>query len=159
MAGGGIGVDYTLRNLPRMLPGLLLCLLFGWLALQWDATVHNWEKEYKEAGVGLNALKDGKATADFSAYKQAKDDTYKAALGQFEKRTGKEKALQTLCLEESTYESVVTSGTIPTRLKFGNLMIQIQMTYVAVLLLLGMLIRNTIGLAASSRPAPSPPGP
>ncbi len=148
MAGGGIGVDYTLRNLPRMLPGLLLCLLFGWLALQWDATVHNWEKEYKEAGVVLNALKDGKATADFSAYKQAKDDTYKAALGQFEKGLEKKKPSKPFVLKKDTYESVVTSGTIPTRLKFGNLMIQIQMTYVAVLLLLGMLIRNTIGLPA-----------
>ena len=61
MAGGGIGVDYTLRNLPRMLPGLLLCILFGWLALLWDATIHNWEKEYKEAGVVVSALKEFEA--------------------------------------------------------------------------------------------------
>ena len=31
MAGGGIGVDYTLRNLPRMLPGTAVVPVF-WLA-------------------------------------------------------------------------------------------------------------------------------
>ncbi|MBM4289939.1 MAG: putative sulfate exporter family transporter [Deltaproteobacteria bacterium] len=148
MAGGGIGVDYTLRNLPRMLPGLLLCLVFGWLALQWDATIHNWQREYKEAAVVLSSVKEGKASADYNAYKQAKDDKYMAALGQFEKGLESKKPSKPFVLKKDTYESVYTSGTMPTKLEFGNLMIQIQMTYVAVLLLLGMLIRNTIGLPA-----------
>jgi uncharacterized integral membrane protein (TIGR00698 family) len=148
MAGGGIGVDYTVKNLPRMLPGLLLCMLFGWLALQWDATIHEGEKEYKEAGVVLSAVQGGTAPAGYAAYKKAKDDKYKAALGQFDKGLEKKKPARPYVLPQDTYESTVNSGSIPGKLKFSNLMIQIQMTYVAVLLLLGMLIRNTIGLPA-----------
>lgn len=148
MASGGIGVDYTLRNLPRMLPGLLLCMFFGWLALQWDATIHNWERNYKEAVAVLAPLKTGNAPADYSAYKQAKEESYKSALGKFEKGEIKKKPSKPLILDKNTYDYVTASGSIPTKLKFGSLMIQIQMTYVAVLLLVGMLIRNTIGIPA-----------
>lgn len=148
MAGGGIGVDYTLRNLPRMLPGLLLCLVFGWAALQWDATIHSYEKDYKEATAVLNGVKAGKPAASFMDYKQAKEDKYKAALGKFDRGLEKQKPKKPYILAKGTYETVTTTGDIPAKLKFASLMIQIQMTYVAVLLLIGMLIRNTIGLPA-----------
>jgi uncharacterized integral membrane protein (TIGR00698 family) len=148
MAGGGIGVDFTLKNLPRMLPGLLLCILFGWLALQWDATIHNYEKGYKEATAVLSNIKAGKPAGSYSDYKQAKDDKYKAALGKFEKGEQKTKPSKPYVLPKETYDDVANTGSIPFKLKFASFMIQIQMTYVAVLLLFGMLIRNTIGLPA-----------
>jgi uncharacterized integral membrane protein (TIGR00698 family) len=148
MAGGGIGVDYTLRNLPRMLPGLLLCVFFGWAALQWDATIHGYEQGYKEATAVLSSVKGGKPAASFADYKKAKEDKYKAALGRFDQGLEKQKPKKPYTLDQGTYQTVAATGGIPFKLKFASLMIQIQMTYVAVLLLIGMLIRNTIGLPA-----------
>jgi uncharacterized integral membrane protein (TIGR00698 family) len=148
MAGGGIGVDYTLRNLPRMLPGLLLCVFFGWAALQWDATIHGYEQDYKEATAVLAGVKAGKPAASFTDYKNAKEDKYKAALGRFDQGLEKQKPKKPQILDKGTYETVAASGNMPFKLKFASFMVQIQMTYVAVLLLIGMLIRNTIGLPA-----------
>ena len=48
MSSGGIGVEFSLKNLPNMLPGLILCAVFGWLALQWDATMSGWNRDFKE---------------------------------------------------------------------------------------------------------------
>lgn len=148
MAGGSIGVVYTLRNLPRIMPGLLLCLFLGWAALQWDTTIHRYEQDYKEATAVLGDIKGGKLAASFADYQKAKQDKYKAALGKFDQGLDKEKPKKPYILDQGTYQTVVTTGDIPTKLKFASMMIQIQMTYVAVLLLLGMLIRNTIGLPA-----------
>jgi uncharacterized membrane protein YadS len=49
-------------------------------------------------------------------------------------------------LKEADFNQVVQAKTIPGRMSFGDTMISFQMTYVAVLLLVGMLIRNTVGL-------------
>jgi len=148
MAGGGIGVDYTLKNLPRMLPGLVLCMILGWAALQWDQTVHNYDKDYKEAAFILKGEKEGKPFPTYDEYKKAKNDKYTAALTKYEQGLEKQKPKKPTLLSPGLYETVTTTSSIPTMLRFGSFMIQIQMTYVAILLLFGMLIRNTIGIPA-----------
>jgi uncharacterized integral membrane protein (TIGR00698 family) len=147
MAGGGIGVDYTWRNLPKMLPGLVFCMVFGWLALQWDATIHDYDKDYKEAAVVLKAMGDGKGYADYNAYKKAKDDKYQAALAKFDQGLEKTKPNKPMVLNKEAFDHVAGTSTIPAKLRFASVMIQTQMTYVAVLLLVGMLIRNTVGVS------------
>ncbi len=146
MAGGGIGVDYSLRSLPRMLPGLLLCILLGWVALQWDETIHRYQKDYKEAWMILQSAKDGRTLPDYQEYVQAKRDKYTAALAKYEQGLERQKPSMGHMLSNDLFQTVTGSRNIPTRLKFGSLMVQIQMTYVALLLLLGMLIRNTVGV-------------
>ena len=74
MSSGGIGVEFSLKNLPKMLPGLILCAVFGWLALQWDATMSKWNNHFKEAEKVLKAVNEGKAPADFAPYKQKHAD-------------------------------------------------------------------------------------
>ncbi len=148
MAGGSIGVVYTVRNLPRIAPGLLLCLFLGWAALQWDTTIHRYEQDFQESTVVLGDIKGGKLAASWADYRKAKEDNYKAAQRRVDQGLDKQKPKKPHVLDQDIYDAVVTTGSIPTKLKFASLMIQIQMTYVAVLLLFGMLIRNTIGLPA-----------
>lgn len=160
-SGGGIGVEYSLKNLPKMLPGLILCAVFGWLALQWDQTMSKWNNHYKEAEKVLKAVNEGKAPADYAAYKQKhkesfdkKNEEYKAALEKYKAavasgdKAAKEpkKPSKPTTLTEEEFNSVVQAKTIPGNLSFGNLMISFQLTYVAILLLVGMLIRNTVGV-------------
>ncbi len=161
MSSGGIGVEYSLKNLPRMLPGLILCAVFGWAALQWDNTMSKWNNHYKEAEKVLKAANEGKAPADYAAYKQKqkegfdkKTEDYKAALEKYKAalaagdKTVKEpkKPSKPTTLTEEEFNGVVQAKTIPGNLSFGNLMISFQLTYVAILLLVGMLIRNTVGV-------------
>lgn len=165
MAGGGIGVDYSLKGLPGMLPGLLVCFLLGWLALQWDTSIHQWSREHKAAESILKDAKPGEAFLPYDAYKkekqerfagkqaeyQAKLEAHQAALAQAapaeaKKLKAPEKPKKPTILKQADYERVVQDKAIPGKLSFGNLMIELQLTYVAVLLLGGMLIRNTVGL-------------
>lgn len=146
MAGGGISVDYSLKGLPKMIPGLVFCIVFGWLALQWDATIHNYERDYKEAASILKGAKEGKPFLSFADYKKAKDDKYQAALAKFDQGLEKEKPKRPHLLKQADYEHVTATSSQPFKFSFSSLMIQFQMTYVAVLLLLGMLIRNTVGI-------------
>lgn len=159
--GGGIGVEYSLANLPRMLPGLILCVVFGWLALQWDVTMSKWNNHHKEAEKILKAVNEGKAPADYAAYKQKQADSlakkteeFKAAEEKYKEakaagdKTVKapKKPSKPTTLSESEFNSVTQAKAIPGNLSFGNLMISFQLTYVAMLLLVGMLIRNTVGI-------------
>ncbi|MFP5213224.1 MAG: YeiH family protein [Acidobacteriota bacterium] len=146
MAGGGIGVDFSLKGLPKMLPGLILCIILGWAALQWDQTIHSYEKDYKEAESVLKGAKDGQPLPSYDEYAAAKDTKYKAAVAKFEQGQEKQKPKKPALLSKDLYNEVASSSQIPTRLSFAAFMIKIQMTYVAVLLLFGMLIRNTIGI-------------
>lgn len=161
MSGGGIGVEYSLKNLPKMLPGLILCAIFGWAALQWDATMSKWNTHFKEAEKVLKAVNDGKAPADFAAYKQKqadgfakKNDEFKAAEAKYKeaKAAGDaaakapKKPSKPTVLEEGDFNSIAQAKAIPGNLSFGNMMISFQLTYVAMLLLVGMLIRNTVGV-------------
>ncbi|HEX8987518.1 MAG TPA: putative sulfate exporter family transporter [Rhodocyclaceae bacterium] len=161
MSSGGIGVDFSLKNLPRMLPGLLVCAVFGWAALQWDVTMHKWANHYKEAGKVLKEVTGGSAPATFAEYKQKKEegfakkneefkaaeDAYKAAVASGDKSAkAPKKPAKPTVITEDEFNQVAQTKSIPGALSFGDSMISFQMTYVAVLLLVGMLIRNTVGL-------------
>lgn len=146
MASGSIGVDYTIKGLPTMLPGLILCLVFGWVALQWDQSIHNWAAEMKEVNVVLKAKSEGKAAADYETYKSAKNASYNAAVKKFESGELKQKPSKPSILDKSDYLNVIKTGEVPFRFSFGDMMVKFQLTYVAVLLLVGMLIRNTVGI-------------
>jgi uncharacterized integral membrane protein (TIGR00698 family) len=158
--GNGIGVEFRLKNLPAMAPGLLVCAVLGWAALQWDVTMHKWQSHYKEAEKVLKEVKDGKVPASHAEYKQKKDEgyakkveefkaaevAYKEALAKGEKAKAPKKPAKPVLIGEDDFKQVTQSQAIPGRLSFGDLMISFQMTYVAVLLIVGMLIRNTIGI-------------
>jgi uncharacterized integral membrane protein (TIGR00698 family) len=144
-----------------MLPGLILCAVFGWAALQWDSTMSKWNNHFKEAEKVLKAVNEGKAPADYAAYKQKiadgvakKNEEFKAAEAKYKEavaagdKSAKEpkKPSRPITLAEGDFNSVAQAKAIPGKLTFGNLMISFQLTYVAVLLLVGMLIRNTVGI-------------
>jgi len=148
MAGGGIGVEYSIKGLPKMIPGLILCMVFAWLALQWDHTVHKWAGEFKEVQSVLKLTSQGKAAPDYEAYSTAKNDKYKQAVEKFKAGAIKEKPRKPTVLSKSDYLTVTSGGDVPFKYAFGDTMVKFQLTYVAVLLLLGMLIRNTIGIPA-----------
>jgi uncharacterized membrane protein YadS len=158
---GGIGVEFSLQNLPKMLPGLILCVVFGWLALQWDATMSHWNRDFKEAEKVLKAVNDGKVAASFAEYKQKYDDgfakkneEFKVAEEAFKVATAAgdksvkapKKPSKPVVLKEADFNQIAQAKAIPGTLSFGNLMISFQLTYVAMLLLVGMAIRNTVGL-------------
>ncbi|MCX7896948.1 MAG: putative sulfate exporter family transporter [Rhodocyclaceae bacterium] len=160
MSSGGIGVEYSFKNLPKMLPGLLLCAVFGWLALQWDVTTHNWSREFKEAEKVLKAVNEGKAPASYDEYKKkleesyakkmeefkAQEAAYKEAKAKGEPAKEPKKPAKPVVLSEADFTQVTQSKAIPGKLSFGDMVIKFQLTYVAVLLLGGMLIRNTVGV-------------
>jgi uncharacterized membrane protein YadS len=146
MAGGGIGVDFSIKGLPKMIPGLILCIMLAWMALQWDHTVSGWDKDYKEASAILKASQDGKPFGDYDAYRKAKEDKYTAALTRFEQGLEKQKPSRPYTLNRDAFNTIIDTNSIPFKYTFGMRMIQFQITYVALLLLVGMLIRNTVGV-------------
>jgi uncharacterized membrane protein YadS len=161
MSSGGIGVEFSLKNLPNMLPGLILCAVFGWLALQWDSTMSKWNNHHREAERVLKLVNEGKAPASYDEYKQKqqesfakRSDKFKADMEAFKAaraagdKSAKEprRPARAVILEQADFASVAQAKSIPGNLSFGNMMISFQLTYVAILLLGGMLIRNTIGL-------------
>jgi uncharacterized integral membrane protein (TIGR00698 family) len=146
MAGGGIGVEYSLRGLPKMLPGLIVCMVFGWLALQWDFTTHKWAGGLKEAQSVLKTKTEGKPFAAYEAYKAGKDEKWKQATAKFKAGELKQKPKKPAMLSEADYRSVTGSGNVPFKFSFGDTIVSFQLTYVAILLLLGMLIRNVFGV-------------
>lgn len=158
--GNGIGVEFRLKNLPTMLPGLLACAVLGWAALQWDVTMHKWQSHYKEAEKVLKDVNEGKVAATHAEYKAKREDGYakkveefKAAEATFKEATAKgekpkapKKPSKPTILAEGDFGEVVQTKSIPRSFAFGDLMISFQMTYVAVLLIVGMIIRNTVGI-------------
>jgi uncharacterized integral membrane protein (TIGR00698 family) len=144
-----------------MLPGLILCAIFGWAALQWDNTMGKWNSHFKEAEKVLKAVNEGKVPADYAAYKQKhadgfakKTEEFKAAEEKYKeaKAAGNaaakapKKPAKPIVLAEDEFNSIAQAKAMPGTLSFGNMMISFQLTYVAVLLLVGMLIRNTVGV-------------
>ncbi len=167
MAGGGIGVEYSLRGLPRMLPGLILCVVFGWLALQWDSNISNWNRDAKESEKILKSWTEGKPVLAYDEYVQkakegfakkeaefkeqkAEYDAHVAALPPGGQPALKEpkKPSKPHPLKQADYEELTQGKAVAGKLAFGQRMIEFQLTYVAVLLLGGMLIRNTVGVPA-----------
>lgn len=148
MSSGGIGVDYTLKGLPKMLPGLILCMILGWAALQWDTSVHKWAGALKEATAILKITQDGREFPDFAAYKTDKDEKFQQAMADFEAGKAKQKPRKPVMLSNDDYQTVISTGAVPFKFSFGDMIVKFQLTYVAILLLGGMLIRNTIGVPA-----------
>ena len=148
MSSGGIGVDYTLKGLPKMLPGLILCMILGWAALQWDTSVHKWAGVLKEANAILKIKQDGREFPDFAAYKTDKDEKFQQAMADFEAGKAKQKPRKPVMLSNDDYQTVISTGAVPFKFSFGDMIVKFQLTYVAILLLGGMLIRNTIGVPA-----------
>ncbi len=129
---GGIG---------KYIPGLILCMILGWLALQWDQSIHKWQKDNQESEkIFKTYIKGGKSFLTFDEYKSKSEGEYK------------EKSKKPHLLKKQDYETIADTKEIPFRFRFGEKMIQFQLTYVAVLLLGGMIIRNTIGLPKVFRP-------
>jgi uncharacterized integral membrane protein (TIGR00698 family) len=137
----------------KYVPGFILCMILGWLALQWDQSIHTWQKDFQESEKILKAsLKEGGVFLSFPEYKEDREKKYQEKLAAFERGELKEKPKKPHLLKEKDYEVMAASKEIPFKFRFGERMIQFQLTYVAVLLLGGMIIRNTIGLPKVFQP-------
>ncbi len=139
-------------GLLKYIPGLILCMILGWLALQWDHSIKGWQKDYKECQKILKANAKGEPPFGFDEYKAKREERYKGQLALYKQGVAKGAPKKPYILEKDVYESLVTTKEIPFKLKFGEKMIQFQLTYVAVLLLGGMLIRNTVGIPDLFKP-------
>jgi len=137
----------TNRGIVQYIPGLILCMFLGWLSLQWDQSIHKWQKDYQESDKLLKAnIKEGKPFLTFDEYRAKSEEKYKEKLAAFERGDMKEKPKKAHLLQKIDYDATVAAKEIPFKFRFGESMIEFQLTYVAVLLLGGMIIRNTIGL-------------
>jgi len=139
------------EGLLTYIPGLILCMILGWLALQWDYSIHGWQKDFQECQGILKADADRKTQLPFEEYK-AKEKIYKEQMTLYKQNLLKEEPKKPHLLKKDVYESLIATKEIPFKYKFGNKMLEFQLTYVAILLLGGMLIRNTIGVADVFKP-------
>jgi uncharacterized integral membrane protein (TIGR00698 family) len=147
MAGGGIGVDFSLKGLPKMLPGLIVCVILGWLALQWDHTIGDLRKGYKEAASVIKPFKDlGQPIPSYDDYVKNKEDAYKKAMTLYQSGIETKKPSKPHMLKKAEFMGVEKEQAIPFKFRFAEKVYQFQLTYVAILLLGGMLVRNTVGL-------------
>ena len=143
----------TNSGIVKYIPGLILCVILGWLALQWDQSIHKWQKDYQESEKILKAyIKEGKSVLPFDEYRAKSEKKYKEKFVAFERGEIKEKPKKPYLLKEKDHETLIATKEIPSKFRFGERMIQFQLTYVAILLLGGMIIRNTIGLPKVFRP-------
>lgn len=140
------------EGLLKYIPGLILCMILGWLALQWDHSIHGWQKDLKECQKILKATADQKAPLPFDEYKAKHAEKYEEQLAFYKQGTLKEEPPKPHILKKDIYESLIATKEIPFKFKFGNKMLEFQFTYVALLLLGGMLIRNTIGIPDMFKP-------
>ncbi len=167
MAGGGIGVDFSLKGLPAMIPGLVVCIILGWAALQWDTSIHAWEGNYKIAEKLLKAEKEGQPFLSYDEYKVKQEESYTKKQAEYKtameahkvavaaaapdaakKMKEPEKPKKPALLNKTDYAQLAQEKAMLGKFSFGNMMVKFQLTYVAVLLLGGMLVRNTLGLPA-----------
>jgi uncharacterized integral membrane protein (TIGR00698 family) len=151
----GVGVDLAdVRQWPKMLPGFLVCIIFAWIGLQWDFYVSGEMRNgYKEADAILKPYKElGKPIKSYEEYISNKEDTYKGAIALYQLGIDKVKPSKPFVLKKDDYENIADRKEIPFKFKFGERVNQFQFTYVAFLLLGGMLIRNTIGVPRILQP-------
>lgn len=147
MAGGGIGVSYSLKDLPKILPGLILCVVLGWVALQWDSSMGELRKGFRESEAILKPhIELGKPIAPYEDYVRNKEDTYKGALTLYQLGIEKVKPSKPYILPKADYEKLRQDKSPAFMYSFAERTVQFQLTYVALLLLGGMLIRNTVGV-------------
>lgn len=145
----GVGVDLSdVKQWPKMLPGFLFCLIFAWVGLQWDYYVAGeMGKGYREASAIIKPYKElEKPIKNYEEYVKDKDDKYKGALTSFQLGTTKMSPSKPFVLKKADYEAIAQTKEIPFKFTFGERVHEFQLTYVAFLLLIGMLIRNTIGV-------------
>jgi hypothetical protein len=82
----------TNGGIVKYVPGLILCMILGCLALQWDQSIHKWQKDFQESEKILKAnIKDGKPFLSFAEYTAKSDEKYKEKLAAFERGEIKEK--------------------------------------------------------------------
>ena len=143
----------TNSGVAKYIPGLILCMILGWFALQWDQSIHRWQKDYQASEKILKVhTEEGKPFLPFMEYVAKSEEKYQEKLAAFERGEAKEKPKKPYLLKEKDYETLAATKTIASKFAFGERMIQFQLTYVAVLLLGGMIIRNTIGLPKVFQP-------
>ena len=151
----GVGVDLAdVKQWPKMLPGFLACLIFAWIGLQWDFyIIGEMRKGYREATAILKPYKElGKPIKPYEEYVKDKEDAYKGALTLYQLGIEKVKPSKPFVLKKADYETLAQTKEIPFKFAFGERMNQFQFTYVAFLLLGGMLIRNTVGVPKILQP-------
>lgn len=145
----GVGVDLAdVKQWPKMFPGFLVCLIFAWVGLQWDFyVIGEMRKGYREASAIIQPYKElGKPIKHYEEYVKDKEDAYKGALMLYQLGMEKVKPSKPFALKKADYETLAQTKEIPFKFAFGERMNQFQFTYVAFLLLIGMLIRNTVGV-------------
>ncbi len=150
----GVGVDLLdYRSWPRYLPGFIVCLIFAWLVLQYDKyVVGDLHRGYREASSVLKAVNEGKAPPTYEEYIAKKKESYEKKMQEFKEGKIKEKPRKPFILKQNDYEFILQNKDIPLKFKIGEAANNYQITYVAVLLLGGMLIRNTIGVPKILQP-------
>lgn len=151
----GVAVDLAdVKQWPKMLPGFLACLVFAWIGLQWDFyIIGQMRRGFTESTSILKPhLERGKPIKAYEEYVKNKEDGYKGALSLYQIGLEKVKPTPPFMLKKADYEHVAQTKEIPFKFTFGNLMNQFQLTYVAFLLLGGMLIRNTVGVPKFLQP-------
>jgi len=133
-------------SIRRYIPGLILCMILGWIALQWDHSVKAWDKDYEVCQKILKGIEKGDPASSFDEYTAKHEKKYEEQLALYKQGLEKKEPKKPYLLEKDVYESLIATKGIPFKLRFGAKMIQFQLTYVAVLLLGGMIIRNTVGI-------------
>lgn len=147
MAGGGIGVSYSSKEIPGMLPGLILCVVLGWLALQWDVTMGELRRDFRASEAVLKPyLERGEPIPPYEEYVKKKEDRYQEALNRYQLGLEERKPRRPHILAQEHYERLLETKETAFLFRFAEGTVQFQFTYVALLLLGGMLIRNTVGL-------------
>ncbi|MDI1472348.1 membrane protein [Thermodesulfovibrio sp. N1] len=144
----GVGVDLlNVKQWPKILPGFIICLIFAWIGLQWDFyVIGELGKGNTEAKRILKAYKEKGELLTYEEYVQKRQNEYQERLKKYEQGLEKKKPSKPFILKKDDYDKLVQTKEIPFKFTFSERMNQFQFTYVAFLLLGGMLIRNTIGL-------------
>ncbi|MCX7988530.1 MAG: putative sulfate exporter family transporter [Thermodesulfovibrio sp.] len=150
----GVGIDLTdVKQWPKMFWGFLVCLFLAWLVLQYDNyVIGDLHRGYREASKVLKDVKDGKPIKTYEEYVTEKKESYKKAMEKYEAGLEKKKPSKPFILKQNDYDYIIQNKDMPGKFSFGERMNQFQLTYVAVLLLGGMLIRNTIGVPKFLQP-------
>jgi len=82
----------TNDGIVKYIPGLMLCMILGWLALQWDQSIHRWQKDSEESEKILKASqREGGGFLSFAEYKAERETKYQEKLAAFELGEVKEK--------------------------------------------------------------------
>ena len=82
----------THSGVMKYVPGFIFCIILGWLALQWDQSIHKWQKDNQESEKILKPyLNEGKPLLPFDEYVAKSEEKYKEKLSAFEHGAIKEK--------------------------------------------------------------------